>query len=139
MKIKNKRGAENLTADHVHHLGKPSSEAQEEKDINDAFLEECLYSINEVKEVEIPWFAGFANYLVGNTLPKDLDYQQRKKLLADLKHYIWEEPFLFKIFVDQFIRRCVPLMEGRKILEQCHSRPARGHFQGNRTTEKFLK
>ena len=53
MEIKSKAGVENLAADHLSRKEKPSLEVQEEKDIIDAFLEEHLYVITGMKEVEV--------------------------------------------------------------------------------------
>nr|XP_028949313.1 uncharacterized protein LOC114821396 [Malus domestica] len=36
------------------------------------------------------------------------DRSVKKKFLAMVKHYIWDEPYLFKYCPDQIIRRCVP-------------------------------
>ncbi|CAN6716294.1 unnamed protein product [Malus baccata var. baccata] len=36
------------------------------------------------------------------------DRSERKKFLAMVKHYVWDEPYLFKYCPDQIIRRCVP-------------------------------
>nr|GFA02410.1 reverse transcriptase domain-containing protein [Tanacetum cinerariifolium] len=33
--------------------------------------------------------------------------QQKNKFFKDVKHYFWDDPFLFKIYADQVIRRCV--------------------------------
>ena len=59
-----------------------------EDDINDAFPEECLYSLKEIIEPKIPWFVDVANYLVAKILPKGLSYQQTKKFFSSLKDYL---------------------------------------------------
>ncbi|GJQ99064.1 reverse transcriptase domain-containing protein [Tanacetum coccineum] len=38
----------------------------------------------------------------------------------DVKHYFWDDPFLFKICADQVIRRCVSGQEALDILKACH-------------------
>ncbi|GJY74582.1 reverse transcriptase domain-containing protein [Tanacetum coccineum] len=38
----------------------------------------------------------FANYLVVDIIPKGMTYQQKSKFFSNLKHYFWEEPYLFK-------------------------------------------
>lgn len=47
MEIKDKRGAENLAADHLLRLEHPKSELQNELEINETFSEEDLYVIDE--------------------------------------------------------------------------------------------
>ena len=86
-----------------------------------------------------PWFADYANYLVKKILPPDMSYQQRKKFFSDLKHYFWDEPYLYKHCADQIIRRCVPEEEMEIILHHCHSKEVGGHFGGTKTAAKILQ
>ncbi|GKD27316.1 reverse transcriptase domain-containing protein [Tanacetum coccineum] len=37
--------------------------------------------------------------------------QQKNKFFKDVKHYFWDDPFLFKICADQVIRRYLALPE----------------------------
>ncbi|GJX77955.1 hypothetical protein Tco_0324766 [Tanacetum coccineum] len=48
-----------------------------------------------------PWFADFANYHAGNFIVKGMSSQQKNKFFKDVKHYFWDDPFLFKICADQ--------------------------------------
>jgi hypothetical protein len=41
-----------------------------------------------------PWFANYANFIVGKVLPPHFTYQQTKKFFYDLRHYFWGDPFL---------------------------------------------
>ncbi|GJU64137.1 hypothetical protein Tco_1245972 [Tanacetum coccineum] len=50
-------------------------------------------------EIEIKDRKDFANYLVADIIPKGMTYQQKNKFFSDLKHYFWEEPYLFKDFL----------------------------------------
>ncbi|GJU28211.1 reverse transcriptase domain-containing protein [Tanacetum coccineum] len=76
IEIKNKKGAENVAADHYSRLEKPNLKELREEEINDEFPDEFLMSIS-TDEKESPWFADFANYLVGGILRKGLTYAQR--------------------------------------------------------------
>ncbi|GJW14523.1 hypothetical protein Tco_0018656 [Tanacetum coccineum] len=49
--------------------------------------------------------------------------QEKNKFFKDVKHYFWDDPFLFKTCADQIIRRCVDGKEALEILEACHSGP----------------
>nr|GFC47972.1 reverse transcriptase domain-containing protein [Tanacetum cinerariifolium]GFC49469.1 reverse transcriptase domain-containing protein [Tanacetum cinerariifolium] len=49
--------------------------------------------------------------------------QQKNKFFKDVKHYFWDDPFLFKVCADQVIRRCVHRKEAIDILEDCHNGP----------------
>nr|GFA42099.1 reverse transcriptase domain-containing protein [Tanacetum cinerariifolium] len=46
-----------------------------------------------------------------------------KKNFKDVKHYFWDDPFLFKICADQVIRRCVHGREAMDILKACRNGP----------------
>nr|GEY51379.1 reverse transcriptase domain-containing protein [Tanacetum cinerariifolium] len=62
--------------------------------------------------------------------------QQKNKFFKDVKHYFWDDPFLFKICVDQVIRRCVHGQEAIDILKACHNGPTKGHHGPNYTAKK---
>lgn len=66
-------------------------------------------------------------------------YQQRKKFLSDVKHYIWEDPFLYNICADLVVLWCVSHSKGWEISKYCHSRVIRGHFNANSTVKKVLE
>ncbi|GKA09384.1 reverse transcriptase domain-containing protein [Tanacetum coccineum] len=64
--------------------------------------------------------------------------QQKRKFFKDVKHYFWEDPFLFKICADQVIRRCVFGKEAHDILMACHDGPTGGHHGANYTARKVF-
>nr|GEX04886.1 reverse transcriptase domain-containing protein [Tanacetum cinerariifolium] len=80
----------------------------------------------------------FANLYAGNFLVKGMSTQQKNKFFKDAKHYFWDDPFLFKVYADQVIRRCVYGKEALKILEACHNRPTGGHHGANLTAKKVF-
>ncbi|GKC12990.1 reverse transcriptase domain-containing protein [Tanacetum coccineum] len=85
-----------------------------------------------------PWFADFANYHAGNFVVKGMSTQQKNKFFKDVKHYFWDDPFLFKICADQVIRRCVHGKEALDILKACHNGPTGGHYGANYTARKIF-
>ncbi|GKF76733.1 reverse transcriptase domain-containing protein [Tanacetum coccineum] len=85
-----------------------------------------------------PWFADFANYHAGNFVIKGMSSQQKRKFFKDVKHYFWDDPFLFKICADQVIRQCVHGKEALDILEACHNGPTRGYYGANYTAKKIF-
>ncbi|GJZ38372.1 reverse transcriptase domain-containing protein [Tanacetum coccineum] len=64
--------------------------------------------------------------------------QQKKKFFKDVKHYFWDDPYLFKICADQVIRRCVHGQEAVDIPTACHNGPTRGHHGANYTAKKVF-
>ncbi|GJZ02905.1 reverse transcriptase domain-containing protein [Tanacetum coccineum] len=69
--------------------------------------------------------------------PKEIN-ENKNKFFKDVKHYFWDDPFLFKICADQVIRRCVHGKEALDILEACHNGPTGGHHGANLTTKKVF-
>nr|GEW62176.1 reverse transcriptase domain-containing protein [Tanacetum cinerariifolium] len=64
--------------------------------------------------------------------------QQKKKFFKDVKHYFWDDPYLFRICADQIIRRCVHGKEAYDILKACHEGPTGGHHGVNFTAKKVF-
>ncbi|GJT10692.1 reverse transcriptase domain-containing protein [Tanacetum coccineum] len=122
-----------LRSDHLSQI--ENDETSDDSEVDDNFPGETLMEINTKDE---PWFADFANYLVGDIIPKRMTYQQKNKFFSDLKHYFWEEPYLFKVCSDGMIRRCISEPETRTILDQCHHGPTGGHYGPNITAKRVL-
>lgn len=114
LEIRDKKGTENQVADHLSRL-EGGAHIVDQTHINEPFPDEQLFAIEKV-----PWYADFVNYLVANCFPPDLNFQQKKKFLRDVRNYIWDEPLLFRRCADQIIRRCVPEDEVEDILHHCH-------------------
>nr|GEZ50766.1 reverse transcriptase domain-containing protein [Tanacetum cinerariifolium] len=69
---------------------------------------------------------------------RGMSSQQKSKFFKDVKHYFWDDPFLFKICIDQVIRRCVSGQKTIEILKSCHYGPNRGHLGPNYTAKKVF-
>ncbi|GJU71646.1 reverse transcriptase domain-containing protein, partial [Tanacetum coccineum] len=130
--------AENLAADHLFRLENPLQGDLEKKEINETFPLETLGMISFHGDSSTPWFADIANYHAGNFVVKGMSSQQKKKFFKDVKHYFWDDPYLFKICADQVIRRCVHGQEVVDILTACHNGPTRGHHGANYTAKKGI-
>jgi hypothetical protein len=104
---------------------------------NDSFPNEQLANIN-VSIIRVPWFAYYANFLVGKVMPPQFNSQQRKKFFYDLRHYFWDDPFLYKKGVDGIIRHCVPESEQQSIIRDCHGSPYGRHHAGQQSVAKEL-
>nr|GEV95569.1 reverse transcriptase domain-containing protein [Tanacetum cinerariifolium] len=66
------------------------------------------------------------------------DVVSTKKFFKDVKHYIFDDPYLFRICVDQVIRRCVHGQEAVDIFMACHNGPTGGHHGANYTAKKVF-
>lgn len=134
LEIRDRKGTENQVADHLSRL-EHETKVRDKTVINESFPDEQLFVIDQV----VPWYADFVNYIVTNFMPDEFDYQKKKRFLKEVRHYFWDEPFLFKQCADQVIRRCVPEEEVSDILTHCHASPYGGHFGGDRTAAKVLQ
>jgi len=126
MEIRDKKGTENVVADHLSRI---LDGQLEEVPINDCFPYERLVSFvkaeapryghlvdfrdegssgikktpeeaNALSNTAIPWYVDIINYLVAGILPPDMTYQQKKKFFHNLKQYYWDDPLLVKRGVD---------------------------------------
>ncbi|GKE53875.1 reverse transcriptase domain-containing protein [Tanacetum coccineum] len=95
-------GSENLAADHLSRLENPHKDVLENKDINENFPLETLGALTIESTL---WFADYVNFHAGNFIIKGMTTQQKKKFFKDVKHYFWDDPYLFRICADQIIRR----------------------------------
>ncbi|GJT55234.1 reverse transcriptase domain-containing protein, partial [Tanacetum coccineum] len=134
--IRDKKGAENLAADHLSRLENPHQDKLENKEITETFPLETLGSswIIALRVDSTPWFADFANYHAS----RECHPNRKISFSKIVKHYFWDDPFLFKIYADQMIRRYVYGKEALDILEACHNRPTRGHHGANLTARKVF-
>ncbi|GJX07237.1 reverse transcriptase domain-containing protein [Tanacetum coccineum] len=130
--------AENLAADHLSRLENPYENVLDPKEVNEKFPLETLNMVTSRGDSSTPWFADYANYHAGNFIVKGMSSQQKNKFFKDVKHYFWDDPYLFKICADQMIRRCVAGQEAVDILTACHSGPTRGHYGANYTAKKVF-
>ena len=144
--IKDKKGAENLVADHLSRLEHLKPELIPIDD--HSTYERLIAGINSTEEEtyeeistmnNIPWYADIVNYLAADIIPPDLSYQQKKKFFRDVKHFFWDEPLLFKRGIDNIFRRCVPEEEVGNVIKHCHASPYGGHASTSKTCAKIFQ
>ncbi|XP_020417994.1 uncharacterized protein LOC109948704 [Prunus persica] len=135
LEIKDKKGSENVVADHLSRLIIPAATEAYSLPLSESFLDEQLFAV----KIDTPWFADIVNYLAKGVVHPDFSYQQKKKFLSDVKHYFWDEPYLYKYCADQIIRRCIPEAEQESVLKFAHHYACGGHFGQKRTAEKILQ
>ncbi|GJX95046.1 reverse transcriptase domain-containing protein [Tanacetum coccineum] len=97
IEIKDKKGAENLAADHLSRLENPNMGELAEDENVDKFPDEHLMILKAKLNDEEPW------------------------------NYFWDEPFAFRPCPNNVMRRCMAGKEILEILAHCHSGPTRGH------------
>ncbi|XP_056695198.1 uncharacterized protein [Spinacia oleracea] len=132
LEIRDKKGAENVVADHLSRLKFQSST---DGPINDSFPDDHLFSVS----TQSPWYADFANYCVGGSHPPELTYQQRKRFYHDAKRYFWDDPHLYRKCADGMFRRCVADWDTHGVLKHCHSVPSSGHLGAIPTSHRTLQ
>ncbi|GKD49600.1 reverse transcriptase domain-containing protein [Tanacetum coccineum] len=108
--IRDKKGAENLAADHLSRLENPHEGDLEKKEINESFPLETLGIISSHNDSSTPWFVDNVNYHAGNFVVKGMSSKQKKK-------------------------RCVHGQEAVDILMACHNGPTGGHHGTNYTAK----
>ncbi|XP_022849792.1 uncharacterized protein LOC111371857 [Olea europaea var. sylvestris] len=101
IEIKDKKGSENVVADHLSRLERDEPEMSVE--INEIFPDDQIFGVEIV-----PWYADIVNYLAKSIPPREYSSHQRKKFFLELKYYFWEDPILYRRGADQIIRRCIP-------------------------------
>ncbi|GJT17597.1 reverse transcriptase domain-containing protein [Tanacetum coccineum] len=137
-KVIDTKGAENYAADHLSRLENPYENVLDPKEINETFPLETLNMVTSRGNPSTPWFADYANYHAGNFIIKGMSTQQKNNFFKDVKHYFWDDPYLFKTCADQVTRRCVSGQEIVDILTACHSGPTEGHYGANYTAKKVF-
>ncbi|GKC11185.1 reverse transcriptase domain-containing protein [Tanacetum coccineum] len=110
IEIKDKKGAENLAADHLSRLENPDLGTFTEEEITDEFPDEHLMILKAELNNDEPWYADYVNYIV-------------RKILCS----------------DNIMRTCVAGNEILEILGHCHSGPTEGHHSASITRRKVYE
>ncbi|CAM8914465.1 unnamed protein product [Rhodiola kirilowii] len=134
--IKDKKGVENLVADHLSRLEGNEELKEDTTLVDDSFVGEQLM---RVEAEALPWYADMVNFVVCGIIPHDMNHHQRRKFLSEAKRYYWDEPFLYRLCADGIYRTCVTEEEMRNILYHCHSSQYGGHGSGAKMAPKTLQ
>nr|GFA18468.1 reverse transcriptase domain-containing protein [Tanacetum cinerariifolium] len=126
-----------FSADHLSRLENPYENVFDPKEINESFPLETISKLAH-HDQSTSRFSDFANYHAGKFIIKGITTQQKNKFFKDVKHYFWDDLYLFKTCADQVIRRCVAGQEVVDILTACHSGPIGGHYGANYTAKKVF-
>jgi len=96
--IKDKKGTENVAADHLSGLTIDST--SDIAQINDYFPDKSLLSFSTMS-----WFANIVNFLATGYLPAHWSTQDKRKFLNEVKNFYWDDPCLFKYCLDQIFSK----------------------------------
>ena len=107
LEIKDKNGVENYVADH---LSRMQFENLQELPINDSLRDDMLFKVTKLD----PWYENIVNFMVAGYVQPG---ENKRKLIYESRLYISHEPYLFRVYSDGLLRRCVPIEEGIKIIE----------------------
>ncbi|GJT67929.1 reverse transcriptase domain-containing protein [Tanacetum coccineum] len=115
VEIRDKKGAENLAADHLSRLENPHQDEFENKEITETFPLETLRSV-ALHDDNTPWFADFANYYGRNFIVKGMSTEQKNRLI---KHVVFSG------------------QEALDILKACHIGHWENHYGAITTARKI--
>ncbi|GKE49239.1 reverse transcriptase domain-containing protein [Tanacetum coccineum] len=87
IEIKDKRGAENLAADHLSRRENPDLEAFTEEEIVDEFPDKHLMILKAELNDDEPWYADYVNYIVGKIVPLNWTPEKRRIFFSQIKNY----------------------------------------------------
>ncbi|GJZ81307.1 reverse transcriptase domain-containing protein [Tanacetum coccineum] len=139
IEIKDKKGAENLAADHLSRLKNPNLGTFVEEEITNEFLDEHLMILKAKLNNDEPWYADYINYIVGKIIPLNWTPGKRRRFFSQVKYYFWDKPYAFKLCSDNVMRRCVAGNKIFEILAHCHSGPTGGHHSASITGRKVYE
>ncbi|XP_070042812.1 uncharacterized protein [Nicotiana tomentosiformis] len=133
VETKDKKGTENQVADHLTRL-ETRAHFDERDKIQKLFPDEQLLPITAGTTA---WYADYVNFIVSGVTTSKLSPGGKRKFMHDIRFYLWDEPFLFKNYVVQLVRRCVPEDEMEAILHDCHASPYGENLGGDKTAAKL--
>ncbi|GJR89152.1 reverse transcriptase domain-containing protein [Tanacetum coccineum] len=111
-------------------LENPNMGILTEIDIADEFLDEHLMVLKTTPDNDEPGFAGFTvYYIVRKVIPPKWTSEKRKRFFSQVKFYFWDEPYAFRLCLDNIIRRCVAGNEIPEILAHCILDQPDGHLR----------
>ncbi|GJY95152.1 reverse transcriptase domain-containing protein [Tanacetum coccineum] len=126
IEIKDKKGVENLAADHLSRPENPELGAFTEEEFADEFPDEHLMILKaELNDSEL-WYADYVIYIVGKNVPSKWTPEKQRRFFSQVNNYFWDEPYAFRLCLDNVMRRCVA---GNEILAHCHYGPTGGHHR----------
>jgi hypothetical protein len=78
--------------------------------INDSLQDDMLFKVTKSD----PWYANIVNFMIAGYVPPG---ENKRKLIYENRIHIWDEPYLFRVYFDGLLRRCILVEEGIKIIK----------------------
>ncbi|CAM8972455.1 unnamed protein product [Rhodiola kirilowii] len=88
IEIKDKKGVENVVADHLSRLEGNDELKEDTSLVDDSFIGEQLM---RVEAEALPWYTDMVNFVVCGIIPHDMNHHQKNKFLSEAKRYYWDE------------------------------------------------
>ena len=107
LEIKDKKGSENVVADHLSRMMLESYAVEDTLPLRDSFPDKQLLRLSDTE----PWYGDIVNYITNRIFPSSMTSQGKKRFVFNARQYFWSDPYLFKHGADQIIRRCIPESE----------------------------
>ncbi|GJS54907.1 reverse transcriptase domain-containing protein [Tanacetum coccineum] len=132
IEIKDKKGAENLAADHLSRLENPNMRILTKKEIANEFPDKHLMVLKATPKDNETMVCEYVNYIARKYTTQYGKLKKRKRFFSQVKYYFWDESYAFRLCLDNTMRICVAGNEIPKILAHCHSGPTGGHHSDSR-------
>ncbi|GJX50374.1 reverse transcriptase domain-containing protein [Tanacetum coccineum] len=84
IKIKNKKGTENLAADHFSRIENPDLRTLMKEEITDKFPDEHLTILKTKLNEDKPWYPDYVNYIVGKIVPPNWTPEKRRRFFSQV-------------------------------------------------------
>ena len=101
-----------------------------ESPINDYLRDDTLLKVTDSD----PWYANIVNYIAAGYVAPG---ENKRKLKHQNHFHLWDDPYLYRVYANGLLRRCVPMDEAMKIIERCHASPYGGHYGAYHTSAKI--
>ena len=73
------------------------------------------------KDEDHAWFADMENFKATRQPLEGMKVHYRKRFFRETTTYVWDEPTLFRIGIENLLRQCVTKGEQASILWHCHN------------------
>ena len=103
--------------------------------VDDHLLDADLFRIEAI----LKYLENIAIFLSIGACPETYSTTQKFHMVFRATDYQLISSHLYKLGIDNILRRCVLDHERQDILWECHSGIAEGHVRGNSTTQKVIQ